>query len=459
MTFLPLLGERAGVRANVPLINFLYHYNFFALLTGTLNHTPSHHCFPLGTRARSRYCSFMTGRRLRVLSLSNAFPPGVTGRFPSVNPAGHANETRMLQALARVTRLSTIGLLPEETFGHLEPNDGSLGLEHELLLWERKPELWHRWRSWRALRSFYLKKSATEGPPEVLLVRNLTPVFNHFVRWLRRQNPRPVIILVFADSATLGRPVALSRRLRYALKPMQLLDDDAIGLYDACISYGIGTRPHFESRGIPWMWMPSAFNFQYDPPPPDPALTGPIRFGYFGALAEHAAVRETVQAFLDSKIPGSLHMCGFGKLSDELKRLSQKHPDFHFDGLLPKQSDCLAWAQKVDVLINPRAGWGLENSFPSKIFEFGMTGKAILTTRTGGVDEVLKNDALYFDADHLLDSLRENFQAVATMDRAELQRRGAAIRNRLLKDYNWDEQGRRMVSFIAGLVNAPDSSC
>ena len=199
--------------------------------------------------------------------------------------------------------------------------------------------------------------------------------------------------------------------------------------------------------------MPSAFNFPYDPPPPDPAQTGPIRFGYFGALAEHASVLLTVQAFFDAKVPGSLHICGFGKLSDELKRISTSHPNFHFDGLLPKQSDCLAWAQKVDVLINPRAGFGLENSFPSKIFEYGVTGKAILTTRTGGVDEVLKDEGLYLDGEKFEESLRENLRAAAQMDRAELQRRGAAIRKRLLKDYNWDEQARRMVEFLNRLVD------
>jgi glycosyltransferase involved in cell wall biosynthesis len=329
-------------------------------------------------------------------------------------------------------------------------------VDQELLLWERKPELWHRWRSWRKLRAFYLAKIAREGAPDILLVRNLSPVFNHFVRWLRRQKPRPCIVLVFADSARLGHPVSLSRRARYAFKPMQMLDDQAILLYDACISYGIGTRPHFESRGIPWMWMPSAFNFQYDPPPPDPAQTGPIRFGYFGALADHASVLPTVQAFLDVKIPGSLHICGYGRLSDELKRLSERHPNFHFDGLLPRQSDCLPWAQKVDVLINPRVGWGLENSFPSKIFEYGMTGRAILTTRTGGVDHVLFDDGIYLDAEKLEESLREKLRAVAAMDRAELSRRGAAIRNRLLKDFNWDEQARRMVAFLEPLVKKPD---
>jgi glycosyltransferase involved in cell wall biosynthesis len=397
----------------------------------------------------------MTEPRLRLLYLTNAFPPGVTGRFPSLNPAGHATETRTAQALARRAEVSTVGLLYGEVFGHLEPKDDSPGLEHELVLWERTPELWHRWCGWRELRRFYLAKVDREGPPDAMLVRNLTPVFNRFVRWLRRQPSRPLIVLILADSSTLGREVSLSRRLRYAFKPMQALDHRAILWYDGCISFGIGTRRFFEPRGVPWMWMPSAFNFPYEPPSADAHQTGPIRFGYFGALAEHAGVLSLVRGFLDSGVPGPLHMCGFGKLSGLLRDLAARHPNFHFAGLLPRQSDCLAWAQRVDVLINPRQPiWGLENSFPSKIFEFAMTGKAILTTRTGGVEEVLQEDGLYLETGNFEDLLMRRLREVAAMDRTELQRRGTSIRNRILKEYNWDEQARRMVEFLGSMVKA-----
>src|ERR1039457_2144220 len=110
--------------------------------------------------------------RLRLLSLTcAAFPPGVNGRFPSLNPSGHATETRMVQALSRVAEISTVGMLAREIFGKLEPRDDSIGLEHELLLWDRRPELWHRWRSWRQLRSFYLEKTVQDGIPDVLLVK------------------------------------------------------------------------------------------------------------------------------------------------------------------------------------------------------------------------------------------------------------------------------------------------
>lgn len=394
----------------------------------------------------------MTDQRLRIFYLSNAFPPGVTGRFPAVNPAGHATETRMTQAIARRSELASVTLLGKEVYGRLEPRDDSFGLEHELILWDRNPHLWHRWRSWRLLRQHYLETFPAGSEPDIVLVRNLNPVFNRFVRWLRRRPTRPRIVLVFADSSTLGHAIPLSRRVRYAFKPMQVWDADAILWYDACISFGLGTREFFEPHGIKWMWMPSAFNFHYDPPPEVSPRTGPIRFGYFGALAEHAAVLPMVQGFLASGVPGTLHVCGFGKSPDQLRALAAQHPNFKFDGLLPKQSDCLDWAQQVDVLINPRLNiWGLENSFPSKVFEFGMTGKAILTTRTGGVDQVLGDDGIYLESGDFQNSLIQKLREIAHLNRAELARRGAAIRKRLLENYNWDRQAERMVEFMNAL--------
>lgn len=396
----------------------------------------------------------MTNGRLRVLSLTYAFPPGVSSRFPSLNQAGHPNETRLAEALSRLAEVSTVGMLAREIFGKLEPRDDSIGLEHELLLWDRRPELWHRWHSWRQLRRFYLEKTARQGMPDVLLVKNLGPVYNCFVRWLRRQHPRPLIVLILADAGTLGQKIPFAKRLRFAIKPMITLDEGKSMLwFDACISYGIGTRCYFEPRGVPWMWMPSAFNYRYDPPPANFAQTGPIQFGYFGQLDERTSVLPMVQGFLDAHVPGTLHVCGYGKLSNVLKELADRHSSFHFDGLLAKPSDCLAWAQKVDVLINPRLPiQGLDNSFPSKIFEFGMTGKAVLSTRTCGVDQVLGDEGIYLETKDFDNSLRQKLRAVAAMDRAELQRRGEAIRGRILRKFNWDEQARRIIEFLTGIL-------
>jgi glycosyltransferase involved in cell wall biosynthesis len=161
-----------------------------------------------------------------------------------------------------------------------------------------------------------------------------------------------------------------------------------------------------------------------------------------------------VEAFVKTGAPGRLHLCGFGKQSGEIQALAAQHPQLQFDGLLPKQSDCLDWAQKVDVLVNPRLNiWGLENSFPSKIFEFSMTGKAILTTPTGGVDRVLGDRAFYLDADRFEASFAAQVKAISGMDRAVLRERGRSIRQHVMAEYTWDRQAARMTEFMEALVD------
>ena len=364
-------------------------------------------------------------------------------------------KTRLVQALSRLVDVSTVGLLPGKSWERQRmPKDDSPGLEHELVLWNKNPAFWHRWISWRKLRRLYLEKTQKDGMPDVILARDLQHVFNHFIQWLRRQPRRPLIVLMLGDSGGLGEQIPWSRRLRYQFKPMQMLEDRAVLLYDACLISGLQAKRYFDPRNVPWLWIPSSFNFNYDPPPPDPNQTGPVRFGYFGTLSERSGILALVNAFLGADLPGTLHVCGHGHSAEELKQLAQQHPNFHFDGFLPKQLDCLPWARKVDVLVNLRLPfWGQENSAPSKVFEYGAAGKAILSTRTSGMDEILGDEGIYIETENFEESLRQKLREVSAMDRAELQRRATIIHDRIVKNYSWEEQSRRIVKFLNELVN------
>jgi glycosyltransferase involved in cell wall biosynthesis len=396
----------------------------------------------------------MTNRRLRLLYMGNLFPPGWAGRHVSLHH--YCGDIFLWQKLSQFADVSTVGLLPGKLWKkRFEPKDDSPGLEHELLLWDRNPALWHRWISWRKLRRYYLEKVQREGMPDALVIYNLQHVFNHFVKWLRRQPRRPLIVLRIGDSGGLGEKIPLSRRLRYKFKPMQMLEAQSVLMYDACIISSLSSRRYFEPRGVPWMWHPTVYRFEYHPPPFQPNQNGPIRFGYFGTLSNGAATFLMVRAFLKADVPGTLHVCGYGPLAGELEQLAGRHPNFHFDGFLPKESDCLDWAQKVDVLINPRSPiQGQDNSFPSKILEYGIAGKAILSTLTAGVDEVLGKEGLYFDAENFEESLPKKIREVSAMDRAELQRRAQVIRNRIVKEFSPDEQARRVFEFLARIVES-----
>jgi glycosyltransferase involved in cell wall biosynthesis len=404
----------------------------------------------------------MVNRRLRLLYLGNAFPPGMTGEA-FVNATSfltpHLAETCLVQELSQLADVASVGLLPGKSWNrHSAPRDDSPGLEHDLVLWDRNPALWHRWNSWRKLRRYYLEKVQQKGMPDVLLVRNLQPVFNHFVMWLRQQPKRPLIVLVLGDSGGLGEKIPAMRRFRYKFKPMSMLENDAVLLYDACLVSGLKAKRHFEPRKVPWIWVPCGYNYNYNPPPSDPNQRGPIRFGYFGTLTERSGILTLVDAFLKADVPGTLHVCGHGPVSEQLEKIAKLHPNFHFDGFLPKQSDCLPWAQKVDVLVNLRLPfWGQENSAPSKVFEYGVTGKAILSTRTSGMDEILGEEGMYIETENFEESLSQKLREISAMDRVELQRRAEIIHDRIVKNYSWKEQARRIVEFATMLTDANQS--
>jgi glycosyltransferase involved in cell wall biosynthesis len=400
----------------------------------------------------------MKNRRLRVLYLGNAFPPGMTGeRFVDAHSflVPHLAETLLIEELAKLAEVSSIGMLPGTAWHRTrEPKDDSPGLAHDVVLWDRNPALWHRWVSLRKLRRYYLDKVQQGQTPDVILVRNLQPVFNYFIKWVRRQRRHPLIVLLLGDSGGLGEKISSWRRFRYKFKPMHMLEEDGVSLYDACLVSGLKAKRFFEPRGIPWVWIPCGFHFNYDPPPPDPNLNGPIRFGYFGTLTERSGIRSLISAFEEMKIPGTLHACGHGELSEELKEISRRYPNFHFDGFLPRQSDCLPWAQQVDVLVNLRLPyWGQENSAPSKVFEYGMAGKAIISTRTSGMDEILGDEGLYIETEQFEESLRQRLKEASAMSRPELQRRARIIHERILHDYSWEQLARRSVEFFEKLVD------
>jgi len=396
----------------------------------------------------------MKKERLSLLYLGNAFPPGLAWVFSPLCITPPVYEIGMTQALSKWMDVSTVSLAPAKLMSHWDGlKDTSSGLENELILWERNPKLWHRWRSWRQLRRYYQERTQRKGAPDIVLVRNLQPVFNHFIKWLRRQPGCPLIVLLLGDSGGLGEEIPAMRRFRYKFKSMGMLDGESVLLYDACLVSGLKAKRYFESRGVPWLWMPCAVNATYEPPALQSDESGPIRFGYFGALSDHSAVVPLVQTFLSAGVAGSMHVCGHGSKAEELAKLAKLHSNFHFDGFLPTQSDCLPWAQKVDVLINVRLPfWGQENSAPSKVFEYAVAGKAILSTRTAGMDEILGEEGIYIETENFEESLREKLREVSAMDRKELQRRAKIIRNRILAKYNWDEQSRGVVEFLTPIV-------
>jgi glycosyltransferase involved in cell wall biosynthesis len=387
----------------------------------------------------------------RLLYVGYAFPPGWQALHPDVNPAGHGFETQMIAALRGHFEIRSAGLLPVPTPAPAPDPGASPGVTHDLLLFEGPPELLSRHRAFTALKRRYLQWRSAGWMPEAVLFYNLGPVYNAFARWLRRQTPRPRLVLLLLDSSQLGKPLPALKRLRYRFKPYTVPDADMLPCFDSCIGLSTDVETYFQPRGVPFLWMPGACNPTPLPDAADmlPPANTPIRFGYFGALAAHAGVADLAEVIRQSSTPATLRICGYGKFSAQLAEIGKTDPRIQFEGFLAKPEDCLGFGRGCDALVNPRPpSHGNQNNFPSKLFNYARCGRAILSSRISGVDRVLGPEAFYYDTARHPASLREAMESIVRLDRAELRRRGAAIRERVRTEFNWPKQAERMATFI-----------
>jgi glycosyltransferase involved in cell wall biosynthesis len=273
-------------------------------------------------------------------------------------------------------------------------------------------------------------------------------VFNSFVRWLKRRPGAPRLVLYLADSMTLGQIVPWAKRLRHKFKPLAYPDSEMAQEFDACVAVSRATETFFKSRHVPWLWLPNGCDAKRAIQPVGDWPEGPISFGYFGSLAAHTGLPALLKVFSSKERDILLLICGFGPARTKIEARRGRHSLVRFHG--PRTPDqCLRWAQLCDVLVNPRPIMaGNDNNFPSKVFEYALSGRAILSSRLSGVDAVLGDEAFYFDANDYDRSLDDALGRIALMPRAELRRRGQAIQARLTAEYSWPRQGARLAEFI-----------
>jgi glycosyltransferase involved in cell wall biosynthesis len=387
----------------------------------------------------------------RLLYLGFAFPPGVQALFPGVNPAGHPLETQMVHALRTHFEIRSVGVMPKALDKLPENADPKSGIAHQLLLVDQPPEAVVRPRSLKRLKQTFLLWEKEGWVPEAILVYNLTPIYNAFIRWLTRRGHSAKKVVLLSDSSQLGKPLSRWKRFRYFFKPLIYADETMLPQFQACIGWSMGAEEHARRFALPFLWVPGGC---------DPSravremnhLEGPVRFAYFGSLADHAGVSPLLQSFLKTEGKTSLHLCGYGKQSGEVMEFCQEHSSrLRFHGLLTAD-ECLQFAQSYDVLVNPRPlGHGNENNFPSKVFEYALAGRSILTTGFAGVREVLGEAAFYLDENALEESIVAQCSSIAMLNRLELDSRGKQLQQRITSHYSWEQQANRIHQFCSEL--------
>lgn len=182
---------------------------------------------------------------------------------------------------------------------------------------------------------------------------------------------------------------------------------------------------------------------------------------YTGALVDYSGIMNMIAAMdllEDKNIV--LDIYGDGALKSEIEAIASRNPRIRYHGRVSNQ-EAMAAQQSAWLLANPRPTQShiAQVTFPSKIFEYLMSGRPVMTTRLNGFSA--DYDALLFWVEgNTPEALAEQVNAINRMGDGELTQRAQGARDYLLKHKTWEHNARKVHTFLFDtLGETHESNC
>lgn len=182
---------------------------------------------------------------------------------------------------------------------------------------------------------------------------------------------------------------------------------------------------------------------------PVPAVKARKNILYTGSLSEYSGILELMEAMKMVKDHEAvLEIYGGGYLTERVKEIAAEIPNVRYCGRVAN-TEMLKLQREAYLLVNPRPVEDpiAQVTFPSKMFEYMLSGTPVLTTRLNGLDEeYLKR--VFSVADHSPESLAKGIDEVLATDPQELLQKAAEASEFIAKEKNWERQCRRIYDFL-----------
>lgn len=168
---------------------------------------------------------------------------------------------------------------------------------------------------------------------------------------------------------------------------------------------------------------------------------------YGGSLQEYSGIKqlaECMELLEDDRVV--LDIYGDGALREYLEKYPSEKVRYH--GKVTNQ-EMLKIQQNAWLLVNPRPVDDAiaQVTFPSKMFEYLMSGVPVLATRLNGFLPEYE-DKLFLAENNSKEELAEKINKIAKMNNEELKTMAKSARDFLLSSKTWDIQVEKMVQFM-----------
>jgi glycosyltransferase involved in cell wall biosynthesis len=386
---------------------------------------------------------------MELLYLGFYLPTNLVARHPQLNGAGQLWESRLLHNLHINSVIRTVSILDRkiqlEKSDHENPN-------HYFLQGKFSKDI-QAPLSFSDLREKYIAWRKQGWKPECFFVYNSHPIGNAFVRFLAKNDPDIKRILFFLDSKYFGEEIGFFKRLRLRLKPFHWFDEAMIPYFHGIASASFSSKRFCDDRHIPWHWFPGGA--QADDLLENvgsPNMDGIKQIGYFGSHSDYAGLRELIDAFKNNaNLPLTLSIAGEGSQTKELQESTASDPRIQWVGFFNERRDLGQWASSCHVFVNPRpSGYGNENNFPSKVFDYMQLGRCVLSSVTPTLKHAFGDSMIWYDAKHP-QALSKALVDISEMSTTDLLRKGEVLREKYSQDYSWSGTVNNLKDWIRNL--------
>lgn len=174
-----------------------------------------------------------------------------------------------------------------------------------------------------------------------------------------------------------------------------------------------------------------------------------VMFG--GRLGPHTGVTLLLESF--NLLQGSeyeLHITGRGPFEEQVVSAAEADARIHYHGFV-ERGQYIKLLKSATVLVNPRPSSASRYNFPSKLLEYLVSGRPVISTRAGGVGREY-GELMFVLDEETPQSLADLIEFVCHQSPQELEDIGERARAYVLTYKTWEAQGRRANDFLCDLV-------
>lgn len=174
-----------------------------------------------------------------------------------------------------------------------------------------------------------------------------------------------------------------------------------------------------------------------------------INVMYAGALFKLFGIDKLINSFMLLKSPKlRLWLFGHGDMKAEIAQYAKEDPRIQYFGHVFRDK-VLEYELRASLLVNPRPTNEefTKYSFPSKNMEYMASGTPVLTTKLPGMPKEY-HDYVYLFDDETVEGMAKTLERVLSLPPQELQAKGMAAREFVLREKNNVVQAKRIIELI-----------